>query len=187
MRVLVPLAEGFEEIEAVTIVDVLRRAGAEVVVAGLVPGACRGSRGVVVEPDAALDAVKDSRFDAIAIPGGAKGAEALRNDERVLELVRRQHARGQLVAAICAGPTVLEKAGVLRGRAATSHPSVQAELTQKGVAIRAAERVCEDGNVLTSQAPGTALEFAYAIVARLAGKAKVAELDAGILSPSVQR
>jgi 4-methyl-5(b-hydroxyethyl)-thiazole monophosphate biosynthesis len=180
--VLVPLAAGFEEIETMTIVDVLRRAGAEVVLAALEGGPCVGSRGVVVVPDATLDDVAGrTGFDAIVLPGGA-GAEALAADTRVIALVTRQAAAGRLLGAICAAPKVLARAGILAGRRATSHPVARDELRRAGVDVRDDERVCEDGAIVTSQAPGTALEFAYALVARLYDEAKVAELERGILS-----
>lgn len=184
MRILVPLAAGFEEIEAVTVIDVLRRAGIEVVVAGLVPGACPGSRGIVLVPDVTLDSVLDSDFDAVVLPGGGPGTKALRTDPRVIELVRRQDSKKRWIAAICAAPTVLADAGVLAGRKATSHPAVRDELRSRGIDLRERERVCVVDHVITSQGPGTAMEFAYAIVERLLGSAKVDELERGILSKS---
>jgi len=180
-KVLVPLAPGFEEIEAVTIIDVLRRAGVEVTVAGTEPGVLRGSRGIMVEPDTTLDTVDAGSFDAIALPGGLPGTITLREDPRVLEAVRRHHASGKLTAAICAAPTVLAAAGLAEGTRLTAHPSVQGELAAGGATI-SAERVCTDDRIVTSQGPGTSMEFAFELVARLCGPDKVAELNVGILA-----
>ncbi|HET8700409.1 MAG TPA: DJ-1/PfpI family protein, partial [Nitrococcus sp.] len=112
-RVLLPLAEGCEELEAVTVIDLLRRAGIDVVVAGLAEGAVKASRGVVLTPDVALDAVLDQDFDMIVLPGGAGGAARLEADARVHRLLQRQADAGRYVAAICAAPKVLLAAGLL--------------------------------------------------------------------------
>jgi len=167
-KVLVPLADGFEEIEAVTVIDVLRRAELEVVVAGLTEGVLVGSRGVRVEPDTTLDRVDPTGFDVVVLPGGLAGAEAMMADERVLDLVRAHRAAGRTTAAICAAPMVLAAAGVEEGLEVTSHPSVRARLGR--ASVRDAPRVVRSGDVLTSQGPGTAMEFALALVADLAGE-----------------
>jgi 4-methyl-5(b-hydroxyethyl)-thiazole monophosphate biosynthesis len=172
--VLVPLASGFEEIEAVTIVDVLRRAGLDVTVAGLAGGVLEGSRGIRVQPDTTLDRVDARSFDAIVLPGGMGGATALAADERVLAALRAHHAAGRLTAAICAAPMVLARAGLVEGTRVTSHPSVRDRLA--GATVCAEPRVLREGNVLTSQGPGTAMEFALALVRELVGDAKAEEL-----------
>jgi len=173
-RILVPLAAGFEEIEAVTIVDVLRRAGLEVTVAGLAPGAVLGAHGIPVVPDAALGELDLSTFTVLVCPGGQPGTRNLMADERVLALARRLHGQGRRTAAICAAPLVLHTAGILRGVAVTSHPSVRAELTD--ALVQAEPRVLRSGSVLTSQGVGTALEFALELVGELVGAAKADEL-----------
>ena len=167
-KVLVPLAAGFEEIEAVTVIDVLRRAELEVVVAGLTPGVLTGSRGVKVEPDTTLDQVDPAAFDVVVLPGGLGGTEAMMADERVLDLVRAHRAAGRTTAAICAAPMVLAAAGVEEGLEVTSHPSVRERLGR--ASVRDAPRVVRSGDVLTSQGPGTAMEFALALVADLVGE-----------------
>ena len=130
-RVLVPLAAGFEEMEAVIIVDVLRRAGVEVLLAGLDgPGPVAGSRGITVSAEVDLGASMAEEFDAVVLPGGLGGTHTMRDDERVLELVRRGFDAGRLTAAVCAAPLVLARAGLVEGRAVTGHPSVQAELAE---------------------------------------------------------
>lgn len=175
-NVLVPLANGFEEIEAVTIIDVLRRAGVVVTVAGLADGPARGSHDIVLEPDTTLDAVRAASFDAVVLPGGMPGAKHLSEDPRVLEIVRRSVESGRLTAAICAAPIVLEAAGVLKGVRATSYP---------GHALPSAryseDSVVEDGVIVTSRAAGTAMEFALALVTRLVSPAKARELTERML------
>lgn len=166
-RVLVPLAPGFEEIEAVTIIDILRRADVHVTVAGTVPGPVTGGRGVVIVPDAALDGAEDEPFDMIVLPGGGPGTEHLRRDPRVTRLIKAQSDRGGYVAAICAAPTVLSDAGLLSGRRVTSYPSYQSQLPE---ADYQTERVVVDGRIITSRSPGTALEFALTLVEHLAGR-----------------
>lgn len=170
-RVLVPMVEGFEEIEAITVIDVLRRAGLEVVVAGVADGPVKGSRGVVVVPDTTMERAGAGDFDAVVLPGGP-GSKALAADSRVRAALAKATAGARLVAAICAAPAVVLGAlGYLEGKRATCHPGLAKEL-----AARSPERVVEDGNLITSQGPGTALEFSLALVARLAGPAKAAEI-----------
>ena len=145
-KVLVPLADGCEELEAVTIVDLLRRAGVEVVTAGLKPGVVKASRGVQLVPDVALDAVLQDDFDMVVLPGGMPGAAHLKDDARIVELLKRMAAAGKYTAAICAAPMVLAEAGVLNGRQATSYPGFLDGLP--GVTISGAA-VVQDGKVLT--------------------------------------
>ena len=111
--ILVPLADGFEEIEAVTIIDVLRRADLSVLVAGLAPGPVRGAHGITMETDCALEEVEAASVGSIVLPGGMPGTTHLARDERVLRFVRTLHAAGKGVAAICAAPLVLAEAGIL--------------------------------------------------------------------------
>lgn len=175
MNALVPLAEGFEEIEAITIVDVLRRAGVHVTTAALGKSPVMGSHAISVAADAELAVVQNHAFDALVLPGGP-GAKRLRDDERVKALARRLAAEAKLVAAVCAAPIALEAAGVLRGKRATVYPGNElpsAELVE--------ERVVVDGNVVTSRGPGTALEFALCLVEKLAGKPKRDELARAML------
>lgn len=167
-RVLVPLAEGFEEIEAVTIIDILRRAGLEVVVASLAGSPVTGAHGIQVAADAPLAALVGQDFDMIALPGGMPGAEHLKNDPRIAALIRRLHDAGRPVAAICAAPMVLAAAGVLEGRRATSYPGFLAGAATSTVV---GDAVVVDRGVITSRGPGTALDFALALVEELEGRA----------------
>lgn len=178
-RILVPLAPGFEEIEAVGILDVLRRAGLEVVAAGLAPGPVEGSHGITLVPDADLASLDLDAFDAVVLPGGMPGTRNLMADERLLGLVRRLARAGRTTAAVCAAPLVLKAAGVVGEAPLTAHPSVRAELA--GLRVVDGPRVVESGPIVTSQGPGTVLEFALALVARWRGPERAAELGRGML------
>jgi protein deglycase len=164
MKALVLLAEGFEEIEAVTIIDVLRRGGVTVTTAALGKSPVRGSHGIAVEADTALDGLAVEPFDAVILPGGMPGAKHLREDERVQSLLKAARARGKILGAICAGPIALESAGLLKDKRATSYPGhglPSARYVEEPVVV--------DGDLITSRGPGTALDFALVLVARLAG------------------
>ena len=162
---LVLLADGFEEIEAVTIIDVLRRGEVAVTTASLGGKHVRGSHDIVLEADVLLDAVSVDDFDALLLPGGP-AAKTLREDARAQAAIKGASAAGKLLAAVCAGPTALERAGVLVGRRATAYPGSKlpsAELVE--------ECVVEDDNVITSRGPGTTMAFALKVVERLSGAA----------------
>jgi 4-methyl-5(b-hydroxyethyl)-thiazole monophosphate biosynthesis len=176
-RVLVPLAEGFEELEAVTIIDVLRRAGIDVVVASLGDSPVAGSHGIRIAADTPLGALAEQQFDMIALPGGMPGAEHLKKDARVAELIHRLCGEGKPVAAICAAPMVLAAAGVLDGRRATSYPGFLKDAKQTTVV---ADAVVSDSGIITSRGPGTALDFALALVAELAGRDVRNEVEAAL-------
>ncbi|HEX2860329.1 MAG TPA: DJ-1 family glyoxalase III [Lacunisphaera sp.] len=174
--VLVPLADGFEEIEAFAPVDLLRRAGVEVTTAALADGIhVTGRSGITVHADIPLAAVLGQDFDLLFLPGGA-GVKHLRADPRIRELVLKQHAAGRWLAAICAGPTVLNDCGLLAGRRYTAHFSVANELTP----ILADERVVTDGKLTTSRGAGTALDFGLHLVSLLMGPEKSAEVSKAI-------
>ncbi len=165
--VLVPLAEGFEEIEAVTVVDLRRRAGIEVVVAALEAGPVTGSHGIVVQADRLLDEALERDYDMVVLPGGMPGADNLERDARVGELLRRMADSERFTAAICAAPKVLAAAGVLDNRRATSFPGFLEAASAPGLEV-AEEPVVRDGTVVTSRGPGTAMDFALALIELLA-------------------
>jgi 4-methyl-5(b-hydroxyethyl)-thiazole monophosphate biosynthesis len=167
-RVLVPLAAGFEEIEAVTLVDLLRRAGIEVHTAALSGHAVTGSHGITLTADIALDAAHVADYDMIVLPGGLPGADHLKADARVISLLRRFAADGRYTAAICAAPGVLAHAGLLEGRAATSYPGFLTPDSAPGLRL-SEEAVVVDGKVATSRGPGTAMEFGLALIELLQG------------------
>lgn len=180
-RVLVPLASGAEEMETVIIVDVLRRAGVEVVLAGIEgrdPVRC--SRSMKLVPDAALADAKGV-FDAIVLPGGAMGADNLAASKLVQDLLRKFEQEEKIVAAICAAPIALMAAGVGKGRALTSHPSVKEKLG--GFGSYKEERVVRDGKFITSRGPGTAFEFALALIEDLLGSEAAEKVAAPMLLP----
>jgi 4-methyl-5(b-hydroxyethyl)-thiazole monophosphate biosynthesis len=177
--VLVPLAPGFEDLEATTIVDLLRRADVDVVTAGLAPGLVLGSRGMRVQPDALLDDVLTHEFDMIALPGGLPGSEHLKNDARIQALLKRMAGTGKWTAAICAAPMALAQVGLLDGRRATSYPGVVDRMRLPGTTY-VAEPVVVDGKVVTSRGPGTAMDFALRLIELLVGRDKRDQVEAGL-------
>ena len=180
--VLIPLAPGFEDLEAVTLSDLLRRAGIEVVVAGLQRGLIQGSRGIRIEPDAYLDDVMSRDFDLIALPGGLPGAEHLRDDARVQTLLKKMAAAGLYTTAICAAPMALAAAGLLDGKQATAYPGVLDSLKLGNTQSRA-DAVVVDGKVVTSQGPGTAMDFALTLIELLKGAAMRQQVETGLVRP----
>jgi 4-methyl-5(b-hydroxyethyl)-thiazole monophosphate biosynthesis len=169
-KVLVPIADGTEELEAVTIIDVLRRAGAQLTVASVGEGQITASRAVKLVADTLISECRGQRYDLIALPGGMPGAENLRDSADLTEILKDQADSGRFYAAICASPAVvLQHYGLLKNRKATCYPSMAEKLTN----TEAVEsRVVVDGNCITSQGPGTALEFALKLVELLFGSEK---------------
>lgn len=166
---MVFLATGFEEIEASTIVDVLRRCGVEVTVAGLAPDLVEGAHGMKFVPDRTIEEVVVKDFDAVVCPGGAPGYENLRKDRRVIAMIKEAFDSNKLVAAVCASPAVLSDAGVLKGKACTIYPGMEGEL-EKGGGKPRKDTVVVDGNIITSRGPATALLFALKLAEKLTGK-----------------
>jgi 4-methyl-5(b-hydroxyethyl)-thiazole monophosphate biosynthesis len=177
--ILAILAEGFEEIETVTPIDLLRRAGAEVTVAALSDGIhVTGRSGITVHADTTLGAIESGEareFDCLFLPGGP-GVKHLRADPRVRAFVLRQNVTGRWLAAICAAPVVLHDAGLLAGRRYTAHFSVAAELSN----ILASERVVVDGHLITSRGAGTAQDFALILIEKLFSPERAHELARSI-------
>lgn len=175
---LVLFAEGSEELEAVTIVNILRRGGVSVSLAGLTSGALRGSRGITLQPDTTLEAALSQEFDMIVLPGGQPGTNHLKADARVLQLLKKMHAQEKYVTAICAAPSVLAIAGLLDGKRATSFPTALNNFPNVNLQMAA---VVEDGKLITSRGPGTAMDFALTLLERLVGAAKRVEVEAGLV------
>ena len=169
--ILIAVANGSEDIETVTVVDVMRRAGLPVTLASIHrQPRVTCSRGTVIEADATLDQCLAQDWDCIVLPGGLPGAEHLRDSAALTTLLRRQHDSGRWLAAICAAPAlVLASHGLLDDYRATCHPGF---VDQLHGARYSEERVCTDRHLVTSQGPGTALEFALQLVALLAGPEK---------------
>lgn len=176
-KVLVPIADGTEEIEAVTIIDILVRAGAQVTVASVGELQVTASRGVKLVADKSIDDCRGESFDLIALPGGLPGADNLRDCPALIEMLKAQKAAGKLYAAICATPAVsLTPHGLLDDKTATCYPSLQDKLPNAS-----AERVVVDGNCITSQGPGTAMEFAVELVRQLFGAETARQVEAPLL------
>ncbi len=157
MKVIILIAEGFEEIETATVYDVLKRAGVDVITAGLNAGTVTGSRGLKIVVDEKIGKRNVSDIDGLVVPGGYPGYVNLANSPEALKLIKEMADKGKHLASICAGPVVLEKAGVITGRTVTCFPGMEDELQ---TAIFSPERVVQDGNIITSRGPGTALDFA---------------------------
>jgi protein deglycase len=178
-RACVILAEGFEEVEAITPIDYLRRAGIEVVVAALVGRRVVGGHGIAVEADLSLEEVKGD-FDVLILPGGGKGAANLAASPEAVAFIRRQFHAGRLVAAICASPAIVlhGACGILAGHRFTGYPGTEAGVQGAGFLE---SPVVVDGNLITSRAAGTAGDFARAIVHHLLGEAAARELADKVL------
>ena len=176
--VLVLMAEGSEELEAVTLVNILRRGGISVTLAGLTEGPLRGSRGVIIVPDSTLDDALRDDFDMVVLPGGQPGTRHLQADARVFRLLQQMTQQGKYVAAICAAPSVLATAGLLAGKQATCFPSALDDFPNVQLQPDA---IVEDGKIITSRGPGTAMDFALTLLEKLAGHAKRQEVEAGLV------
>lgn len=182
-NVLIPLAQGCEELEAVTVIDLLRRAGVEVTTVGLDDQPVRASRGTVLIPDTTLEAVLDREFDMIVLPGGLPGADHLNNDPRIHTLLLQMTDAGKYTAAICAAPKVLASAGLLNGKRATSFPGALDNIRTDNLQYEQLP-VVVDGKVITSRGPGTAMDFALTLIEHLQGKAKRDEVEAALQRPA---
>ena len=175
MNVVVLLAPGFEELEAVTIVDVLRRAGISVLLAGIASPPIEGGHGIKVMTDLSIDDV--TTYDALVLPGGNPGYINLERDQRVLKLIRAAYDAGKYVGAICAAPHVLGVAGIMEGATATCYPGIEI-----AGAKRVEERVVRHGTIITSQGPGTAIDFALDLVEVLTSTKNAREVKNALLA-----
>ncbi len=180
-KVLVPLAEGFEEIEAVSVIDIMRRGGIDVLVRSLDDTMeVRGANGITVKAEGSLDGVTADTIDMIVLPGGWGGTRALAEDDNVQSLLKAMDAKGKDIGAICAAPFALKAAGVLK-ESYTCYPSVEKEIKQEGYQGDRSQ-VVQTANVMTSRGPGTAICFGLAIVKRLMGDKTYNSVKAGTLS-----
>ena len=178
--VLVPLAKGFEEIEAISIVDVVKRAGIEVII-GSVNGALEvvGAHGITIKADKSIKDISADALDMIVLPGGWGGTKILAEDEKVQFLIKEMDAKGKHIGAICAAPFALDKAGVLKEKF-TCYPSVEEEIKNSG--YDATKKVISDKNILTSRGPATAICFGLEIVGILAGEEIKQNVKEGLLA-----
>jgi len=175
---LVLFAEGTEELEAVSIVNILRRGEVNVTLAGLKEGVLRGSRGTQILSDTTLDEALTHNYDMVVLPGGQPGTNNFKADARVIQLLQKMAANGRYVCAICAAPSVLATAGLLTDKLATSYPGALDEFSDVQQQTAA---VVEDGQLITSRGPGTAIDFSLTLLERLAGKAKREEVEAALV------
>ena len=175
-HVLVPLAQGCEELEAITITDLLVRAGITVTTCGLDEQPVTASRGTTIIPDTSIDRVMNETFDLIVLPGGLPGADHLRDNEPLQSLLKKQASDDRYLAAICAAPKALAQAGILEGKTATAYPGVLDALGNNNINI-SLQAVEIDGKVVTSRGPGTAMDFALTLIELLEGKEKRDEVD----------
>ena len=179
-KVLVPLAHGFEEIEAMTIVDLLRRGDIEVITAALKNEPVIAAHGVSVIADTTIDEALKTDFDAVVLPGGMPGASNLNDDDRVHQILRKMADSGKFTGAICAAPIVLAKAGLLDGKKATSYPGFLdkmdvPKMTYTGAAVE------HDGKIVTSRGPGTAMDFGLKLIEVLQGKETRDAVEKGLV------
>ncbi|MDD3225047.1 MAG: DJ-1/PfpI family protein [Clostridium sp.] len=163
-KVLLFLADGFEEIEALTVVDVLRRADIKCDMCSIKDEFVDGTHGIKVKADLNLNGVKTEEYDAVVLPGGMPGAENLRQNKSVIETVKKFNEDKKIVAAICAAPIVLNEAGIIKNKVITSYPDFKDKLTCKKYVE---EKVFEDGNIITSRGPATAIYFALKLVEKI--------------------
>ncbi|ACD54150.1 4-methyl-5(B-hydroxyethyl)-thiazole monophosphate biosynthesis protein [Clostridium botulinum] len=174
-KACVLLAEGFEEVEALTISDIIRRADMVCDLVSINEEFVTSSHGVTIKADKIFKS--DMEYDLVALPGGMPGAKNLRDDERVIEFVKKHDKQGKIIGAICAAPIVLGKAGVTNERNITSYPGFEDELINCNYKEN---NVVVDGNIITSRGPATAIEFAYKLIEKL-GYDKVEELAKSML------
>ena len=170
MKVMIPLADGFEEIEAFTIIDVLRRAKLDVEIVGVIGSMIKGSNGVRVMTDKRLMEVNTDKYDAIVLPGGP-GYQTLARTKIIIDTLKNFDAKKKTIGAICASPLILAQAGLLDEKRATIYPGME-----KNLSYPRGNRVVVDENIITSQAPGTAMEFALALVKKICGDSEVQRL-----------
>lgn len=180
-KVLIPLATGFEELEAISLIDLLIRAELAVTTVSLTENTLvQGAHGINIEAMTSLSQVENEKFDLVVLPGGMPGADNLENDPRVIQQLQQTVADGGVSAAICAAPKVLKAAGLLDGLQATSYPSFLDKSPAKDMEYLS-QPVVDAGSIVTSRGPATAMEFALHLIEKLAGKEKRDEVASGLL------
>ena len=178
-KAVILLADGFEEIEAITVADVLRRLDIECSLCSIAGREVKGAHRIVILADMLFDEVDFKDCQTIILPGGMPGAKNLKADKRVIALIQEFHAEKKLVTAICAAPIVLKEAGITAGRTLTSFPGFRDEFTDSHYVE---DRVIQDGNLITSRGPATALDFAFRIAANMTDKNRVEMVRSAMLA-----
>lgn len=177
--VCVILGSGFEELEAVATVDLMRRAGIEVQLAGIGGALVTGANGITVKADVRIEAVSPEAVEMVVLPGGSKGVESIGACEAATALIRYAHEHGRYIAAICAAPTLLGKLGLLAGIRAVCYPGLEAEMS--GAIPAGNDKVIQDGFFITGQAPGACIDFGLKLVEVLKGNAAAARVAKSIV------
>ncbi len=177
VKILVPLAQGLEEIEAISIIDILRRGGVEVVSVGLDSLEITGSHKITIIADKLLQDISSHDFDGIVLPGGMPGTLHLKNNPKIISIIQKMYRENKLIGAICAAPMVLEKAGILEEKNFTIHPAVKDDISL----IPKNLQFVKDGNIITGQASGAVTLFTLQIIKIIFGKEKMNEVNNGVL------
>lgn len=180
-HVLIPLAQGCEELEAVTLIDLLRRADIQVTTASLGERMVLGSRGVSLQADTTLDHIMNDSFDLVVLPGGLEGSDNLNADPRIHQLLQQQQQKNGYIAAICAAPTVLANAGILKQKSATAYPNFLDKMDLPDINYIDDQAVVVDGKVITSRGPGTAMDFALTLIEILCDKQQRDVVETGLV------
>ncbi|KAM1457496.1 hypothetical protein ACFX13_035521 [Malus domestica] len=179
MQVLIPVANGSEDIEVVTIVDILRRAHVDVIVASVEKSVrILGSQGTKIIADKLIGVAAESTYDLIILPGGNAGAERLSKSRILKNLLKEQELAGRVYGAVCSSPAILHKQGLLKGKKATAHPSIVSKLTNE---VINGTKVVIDGKLITSRGLSTVTDFALAIVSKLHGHARARSVAEGLV------
>ena len=160
------LANGFEEIEAISVIDILRRAGVDIKTVGVEGDCVKGTHGIELRCDCCLNEISSSEAEGVVLPGGMPGTTNLLKSEKVCDAIRDAYSKGKLIGAICAAPSILGEIGILSGKNVCCYPGFESKLKLANISL---ENVCVDGNIITSKGPGTAIEFSLEIVKYLKG------------------
>jgi 4-methyl-5(b-hydroxyethyl)-thiazole monophosphate biosynthesis len=177
MKLFVPLADGFEDIEALSIIDILRRADVAVDTVGVPGNMITSKSGVRLMVDRKLGEIKAEDYSGVILPGGGNGVENLSRSASLMDIITKLNDKGKMVAAICAAPSILAKIGILEERRATIYPGLERELPKPRE-----DKVVVDGNIITSQGPGTAIDFSLKLVETLKGQSKAEQIRKSLLA-----
>jgi len=177
--ILIPLATGFEEIEAVSLIDILRRAEIKVITASLNDLEVTGANNITIKADRYIQTMASDEIDMILLPGGWGGTNILAEDICVQDLIKEMNEKNKTIGAICAAPYALDKAGVLKGKF-TCYPSIEDEISNKNYINNL--KVVEDNNIITSQGPATAMCMGLYLVKKFAGIEKYTQIKSGLLA-----